>query len=465
MSTGPRGPTVKLFWLSAMGIPAAVVIKGRFCHGFIFKSIMQSIFTIPKNFDRKITIFVNNLISRLTAALSPIMIIIGSIDAAPWECMYTRTLNLANLLKNRSYFLFGPRGSGKSTLIEQNLPNAKVYDLLDAYEFQRLLREPGLISQETQPDTLVVIDEIQKLPSLLDEVHRLIVKRKQKFLLTGSSTRKLRKGGANLLAGRAYQAELFPLISQEIPDFNLISYLNTTGLPEFYGQPDASDYLKAYVGTYLQEEIQAEALTRNLAGFIRFLEVVAFCNGEEINYANIASDCGVAVRTLEAYFGILNDTLIGFAIPPFLSTIKRKAITRSKYFLFDVGVVNSLTRRGHIEKKSELFGKAFEHFIALELRAFLNYRRIDLPLQYWRSTTHFEVDFIIGNKLAIEVKSTDLVADKHLKGLRALKEEGVIETYGVISLDPHERVTTDGIHIWPWDLFLQKMWANTFFKS
>jgi predicted AAA+ superfamily ATPase len=374
--------------------------------------------------------------------------------------MYFRTLNLPNLLKKRSYFLMGPRGTGKSTLIEQTLPKARIYDLLDASQFQRLLLDPTLLAQETKADTLVVIDEIQKLPSLLDEVQRLIVKRKQTFLLTGSSARKLKKGGANLLAGRAFQASLFPLTSQEIPDFDLLTYINTTGLPEFYGHADAQEYLKAYVGTYLQEEIKAEALTRNLSGFVRFLEVVALSNGEEINYANISNDCGVPVRTLEAYFSILDDTLIGFSVVPFLSTIKRKAITRAKYFLFDIGVVNTLAHRGRVEYGSELFGRAFEHFIALELRAFIAYHNIDLPLQYWRTTSDLEVDFIIGTKLAIEVKGTTQVKDKHLKGLRALKEEGLIDTYAVVSLDPHERITEDGIHIWPWKDFLNKLWAD-----
>lgn len=378
--------------------------------------------------------------------------------------MYFRQLNLSNLLKKRSYFLFGPRGVGKSTLIEQTLPEAKVYDLLDASVFQRLLRDPTLISQETQSEVVVVIDEIQKHPALLDEVHRLIVKRKQRFLLTGSSARKLRKGGANLLAGRAYQAWLLPLTSQEIPTFDLLTYLNTTGLPEFYGVEGFEEYLKAYVGTYLQEEIKAEALTRNLSGFVRFLEVVALSNGEEINYANIASDCGVPVRTLEGYFSILDDTLIGFSIKPFLSTKKRKAITRSKYFLFDIGVVNSLAHRGRVEMKSELFGRVFEHFIALELRAFLAYYFIDLSLQYWRSTSHFEVDFVIGKKLAIEVKSTDLISDKHLTGIRALKEEGLIQTYIVVSLDPHERLTPDGIYIFPWKIFLNKLWSGEIYN-
>lgn len=248
--------------------------------------------------------------------------------------MYKRMVDLAKLLKKRSYFLMGPRGVGKSTLITETLPQARVYDLLDASEFQRLLLKPSLIAEETRAETLVVIDEIQKLPMLLDEVHRLIVKRKQTFLLTGSSARKLRKQGTNLLAGRAFQARLLPLVSGEIPDFDLLTYINTTGLPEFYAHADAQDYLKAYVGTYLQEEIKAEALTRNLSNFVRFLEVVALCNGEEINYSNISSDCGVPARTVEAYFGILDDTLIGFSVAPFLTTTKRKAITRAKYLRY-----------------------------------------------------------------------------------------------------------------------------------
>lgn len=377
--------------------------------------------------------------------------------------MYPRILNLPKLLEQRSYFLFGPRGTGKSTLIENTLPGATIYDLLDASVFQRLLRNPTLIGEETTAETMTVIDEIQKLPELLDEVHRLIVRRKQVFLLTGSSARKLHKSGVNLLAGRAFETWLLPLTSQEIPEFDLLTYLNSTGLPEFYGQDNVQEFLKAYVGTYLQEEIKAEALTRNLSGFVRFLEVVALCNGEEINYANISSDCGVPARTLEAYFSILNDTLIGYSLSPFLATKKRKSITRSKYFLFDIGIVNFMTHRGRIEYKSELFGRAFEHFIASELRAFLAYTRLDFPLQYWRSTTHFEVDFIIGTVLALEVKGTDLVTSKHLKGLRALKEEGLFKIYGVVSLDPNDRLTEDGIYIWGWRSFLNKLWARVLF--
>ena len=375
--------------------------------------------------------------------------------------MYPRKLDLVSLLKKRSYFLFGPRGTGKSTLVRQALPKARVYDLLDGETFERLLRRPGLLGEETTPGTIVVVDEIQKLPALLNEVHRLIEKRRQRFLLTGSSARKLRRGGANLLAGRAYRADLFPLIKHEIPEFDLVAYLNTTGLPEFYGEADADEFLRAYVGTYLKEEIQAESLVRNLAGFGRFLEVVALSNGEEINFAGIASDCGVPVRTVEGYFSILEDTLTGFSVEPFRRTKKRKAITRKKHWLFDLGVVRSLTRRGRVEPRSELFGRAFEHFIALELRAWLSYTRQDHALQYWRSTSQFEVDFVIGDLCAVEVKATTEVVDRHLKGLRAFKEEGLVPVLGVVSLDSRYRKTNDGLHIWPWELFLRQLWEGT----
>ena len=387
------------------------------------------------------------------------MIIGNLVSKQQGVSMYKRTLDLAKLLKARSYFLFGPRATGKSTLISEVLPEAKIYDLLDPEIFQRLLREPKIISQETEAETLVVIDEIQKMPHLLDEVHRLISKRKQIFLLTGSSARKLKRGAANLLAGRAFQAELFPLTSQEILNFDLLNYINTTGLPEFCGNKElAHEFLKAYVGTYLKEEIQAESLTRNLPSFTRFLEVVALSNGEEINFSNVSSDTGVPVRTVENYFSILDDTLIGFAVSPYLKTKKRKAITRSKYFFFDIGVVSNLSKRGKIELKSELFGKAFEHFIAMELRAWISYRRADISLSYWRSTSMFEVDFILGDRWAIEVKGTDLVTDKHLKGLRALKEEGLVESYLIVSLDNERRRTEDGIYIIPYKDFLKKLW-------
>lgn len=377
--------------------------------------------------------------------------------------LHTRLLDLNSLLEKRSHFLLGPRATGKSTLIKTTLPNAKVYDLLDPEVYQRFARNPSVLSEETTTEQWVVIDEIQKMPALLDEVHRLIEKRKKRFLLTGSSARKLKRGTANLLAGRAFYAELFPLVSAEIKNFDLLSYLNSTGLPEFYHDDLAHEFLRAYVGTYLQEEIQAESLTRNLPGFSRFLEVCALNNGAEIVYSNISQETGVQSRTLENYFSILSDTLIGFQVPGFTATKKRKAIARSKHYFFDVGVVNTLAKRGQIATQSELFGSAFEHFIALELRAYLSYARKQLPFNYWRSTAQHEVDFLIGDLLAIEVKGSKQVADKHLKGLRALKEEQLIKNYCVVSLDTTLRNTADGITIYPWQLFLENLWAGKLF--
>ena len=375
--------------------------------------------------------------------------------------MYARRLDLAGLLRKKSVFLLGPRSTGKSTLIGQQLPEARTYDLLDADVFNRLLREPRLLAEENERNVIIAIDEIQKLPQLLDEVHRLIERDKRRFVLTGSSARKLKRGASNLLAGRAWETRLFPLTFGELPRFDLTRYLNRGGLPQVYDSDDFAEELKSYSNLYLREEIQAEGLTRNLPAFARFLDAIALSNGEELSYQGLASDCGLPASTVVNYVQILDDTLLGFSVASFKRTKKRKAITRGKHFLFDVGVTNTLCRRGVIQPKSELFGKAFEHFIVLEARAYLSYARRDDELAYWRSTSQFEVDLIIGDRLAIEIKSTDLVGDRHLRGLRALKEEkGLIRDFAVVSLDKHARRTEDGIHIWPWSEFLQRLWSG-----
>ncbi len=375
--------------------------------------------------------------------------------------LISRRMNLEDLLRRKSFFLFGPRATGKSTLIEQQLPQAKVYDLLDARTLRALVRNPSLIEEQHQdPTQIIAIDEIQKLPSLLDEVHRLITKRAMRFLLTGSSARKLKRGSANLLAGRAWWAELFPLTSAEIPEFNLLTYLNTGGLPQIYGNSDYREELAAYVSLYLKEEVQAEGLTRNLPAFVEFMDVIGVSNGEELNFDSFASDCGVAPGTLKNYLQILLDTYLGFVLPGFTKTKKRKAIRRAKHYLFDVGVVNTLAQRGRIEPRSELFGRAFEHFVITEVRAYLSYARKQIQMYYWRSTSQFEVDLVIGDALAVEIKSTHHVSDKHLRGLRALREEGLIARFVVVSLDPEPRVLADSIEIWPWKSFLEALWQG-----
>ena len=341
-------------------------------------------------------------------------------------------------------------------------PAVKVYDLLDADVFGRLMRRPKVLEEdlEARGHQTIVIDEIQKLPGLLDEVHRLIERKKVRFLLTGSSARKLKRGAANLLAGRAWEAQLFPLVTPEIPGFDLDTYLHRGGLPHVYTSGFPDEELASYVNLYLREEIQAEALTRRIEPFARFLDAVGLSNGEELSFEGLASDCGVPARTVQNYVGILEDTLVGFKLAPFLATRKRKAITRAKLYLFDVGVAGSLAQRGRPLRKSEAFGRAFEHFIVGELRAYLSYRRMRLPLQYWRSTSGFEVDAIVGKELAIECKASELVSDKHLRGLRALKEEGLIRRHLVVSLDPEPRVTADGIEIRPWESFLGDLWQD-----
>ena len=376
--------------------------------------------------------------------------------------LYKRKLNLNPLLNKKSFFLFGPRSTGKTTLIQQTLKNFKFYNLLDSETYGRLLKRPKLLEEENRniKNTIIVIDEIQKQTRLLDEVHRLIQIKNYRFLLTGSSARKLKKGQSNLLAGRAWQAQLFPLSWVEIPQFNLIRYLNRGGLPMVYNSKDYKEELDSYVSLYLREEIQNEALTRNVQAFAEFLDLIALSNGQEINYDSCSRDLQISPSTLKNYIEILNDTLLGFLLPGWTKTKKRKAISRGKYYLFDLGVTNTLCHRGAIKNNSELFGKAFEHFIILEMRSYLSYFRKKLNMYYWRSTSQAEVDLIVGDKMAIEIKSHSLIQDKHLKGLRKLKEEQILKKYIIVSLDKEERITKDKIHIMPWEIFLKKLWQG-----
>lgn len=243
-----------------------------------------------------------------------------------------------------------------------------------------------------------------------------------------------------------------------------MTYLNRGGLPQVYLSDYPNEELKSYVGTYLKEEIYGEALTRNMQAYTEFLDLIALSNGEELNYQNLANDCGVSPGTIKNYLEILEDTLLGFNLPAYTKTRKRKAISRSKFYLFDIGVTNVLAKRGEIYAKSELFGKTFEHFIMLEVRAALSYQRLDIKMSYWRSTSQFEVDLVLGGKMAIEIKSTSLVTDKHLKGMRAFGEEYQGDKV-VVSLDNHERMSDDGIRIMPYQTFLQKLWSGTLFEQ
>ena len=375
--------------------------------------------------------------------------------------MHKRCLNLPELLEKKSFFLFGARATGKTTLIQTSLPQALVIDLLDTRTYKVLLQDAGALADLIRGNQkIVVIDEIQKLPNLLDEVHRLIQKERRTFLLTGSSARKLKHGSANLLAGRAREARLFPLTWPEINSFDLLRLLNHGGLPEIYDSTEPDEDLEAYVDTYLKEEIKAEAVTRNVAAFAEFLDIIGRSNGQELNYESFSSDLQVSPGTFKNYLQILEDTLIGFRLSGFTKTKKRKATVRAKHYLFDLGVTRQLARTGMIRAKSKEFGAAFEHFIILEVRAYLSYRRKNQEMNYWRSTSQFEVDLIIGGSIAIEIKSSDLVSDKHLKGLRALAEEGMMKRLICIHTGHLARQSPDGIEILPFQDFLTQLWAG-----
>lgn len=377
---------------------------------------------------------------------------------------YARILNLADAVGQRSVFLFGPRQTGKSFLLRRCFPAAPTYNLLLADQFARLSQRPSVMREELlasppPPGTPVIIDEIQKLPILLDEVHHLIETTNCRFVLTGSSARKLKRGGANLLAGRAWVRHLFPLVSAEIPDYDLLRLLTVGSLPSIYAAEAAREDLLAYAGTYLQEEIQAEAAVRNIGGFSRFLQVAALANAELVNFDSVSRDAGVPARTVADYFGVLEDTLLGCLLPPFGRTIHRKAVKTAKFYFFDVGVCNHLAGRTVVDPRTETFGKCFEHFIFTELRAWLDYRRDDRPLTFWRDYAGHEVDFIVGDSLAIEVKSTEQVHEKQLKNLAMFAEEVPLRHRLVVSLDPAPRRLGD-VEILPYREFLARLWGG-----
>ena len=374
--------------------------------------------------------------------------------------MYIRKLNIENEYGD-SVFLWGARQTGKTTWLTSSFPNCRYYDLLRPAEFERLLRHPELLSEELEDfgegDT-VVIDEIQKLPQLLDEVHYLIQRKGIRFILSGSSARKLKRVGTNLLGGRASVEQMYPLVSAEIPDFNLDRAINNGMIPRHYMVQNATQRLRGYIGVYLNEEIRQEALARNLNSFTHFLEIAAQCDGEMLVYKNVAQDCGIDARTVKEYFAILEDTLIGYFIPGFVATKKRKSIAAPKFFLFDVGVANYLCHRSSLRPGSDDYGHAFEHFIIQELIAYLGYTHSDEKLTYWRSSGGYEVDAIIGEgRVAIEIKSSEEVKSRHTHGLKAFSEEYPDVKLYIVSLDKYKR-KLNGIDVMPALEFLKDLW-------
>ena len=370
-----------------------------------------------------------------------------------------RYLRLRDIVARRSCFLFGPRQTGKSTLVRQQLDGMPVYNLLDRDLYLRLSRNPALIRQALTAETeAVVIDEIQMMPELLNEVHLMIEEHGIRFLLTGSSARSLRRKGVNLLGGRARSRTLHPFIRQELGDrFELHRALDTGLVPSIYFSDAPAEDLAAYTGDYLREEIAAEAVVRNVGAFSRFLEVAALAHGDMINFTSMASDAQVPVSTVREYYGILKDTLIAHQVPAFTETSKRKAISTAKYYLFDVGVARCLQGRRGLAPGTPEYGGAFESFIFQEIKAYCDYHLLDTP-RYWRSRSQFEVDFVVGG-LAAEVKAKRTVGARDLRGIRALREEGLFERYIVVSMEAMPR-EVDGIRILPWSVFLDELWAG-----
>lgn len=373
-----------------------------------------------------------------------------------------RSLDLASLLSTKSYFLLGPRQTGKTSLIRETLKHERIYNLLEFGTYLRLSQDPSRLGAELQGyEGVVVIDEIQKLPVLLDEVQILIEERKLRFLLTGSSARKLRRSGVNMLGGRARTIRMHALTSAELGGhFDLIRAVNFGTLPAIYFSEEPVADLRAYAGEYLKEEIAAEGLTRNIPAFSRFLEVAALSNGQIINYQSISSDAAVPRTTVQEYFSILKDTLVAEELEPWRKTKKRKAISASKFYFFDVGVANHLQNAGKIAAKSKMFGDAFEAFIFQELAAYRDYHSKG-SLHFWRSDKGHEVDFILDEKIAIEVKGKQRLRRDDFNGLIAMQEEKRMKMHIIVCLEAMERVA-DGIHIVPWQKFLMKLWSGEY---
>lgn len=376
--------------------------------------------------------------------------------------MYKRLLNLTELLQKKSILLLGPRQTGKSTLARGLGGETQYFDLSETDTFRELSARPELIRQRLSDRTrVVVVDEAQKLPELFDEAQVLLDRDKSlRFLMTGSSARKLRRAGANLLPGRIWRRSLFPLVSAELGGARIDERVSRGSLPGIIDSEDFRAELKNYVGLYLEEEIRAEGLTRSVGNFNRFLTSAALGNAEQVNYTNVANDTGIPLNTVKAYFHILYDTGIGYELSPYRKTVTRKAVATPKFYFFDVGVANELLGRFEIGRHGDLFGKAFEHLIFTELKAALDYFGSARPLTYWRSQSKLEVDFLAGDDIAIEVKGKSAVTARDERGLSALAEELPLKRRIVVCLEPQRRRSDAGSEIVPAEEFLAELWGG-----
>ena len=384
--------------------------------------------------------------------------------------MYKRLLKM-DLPAQQSAFLWGARKTGKSTYLKMSFPDATYYDLLKSELHFKFLKEPHLFRQEIasleseKPNPLIIVDEVQKVPALLDNIHWMIENTTAQFILCGSSARKLKKEGVNMLGGRAWRFHFFPLVYSELPKFDLLHILNHGTIPAHYDSKSITRVMTSYVDDYLSQEIQAESLVRNLPAFSRFLDALRFTVGEMVNYTTIARQAGVDAKTVREYFTILVDTLIGYFLYPYRKKVNRDIIKDTpKFYLFDVGLSTYLKRLLIKDLRGPEAGHALESYIYQELYAYVHHKELRVDITYWRTKSGHEVDFILGDgEVAIEVKVSSDIAPSDLKGLQTFMEEHPGARAIVVANVDRPRlmsVTHGSITILPIELFLQKLWAG-----
>ena len=367
------------------------------------------------------------------------------------------------LQANRSAFLWGPRKTGKTYWLNKHYKDGIIIDLLKTDIFADYVSRPSLLRERYQDHHgLIIVDEIQMVPDLLHEIHWLIENSDVSFLMTGSSARKLRRGHANLLGGRAWRYTMAPLTYGETEGFDLEQVIFSGLLPPHFLSPDPVQDLRSYVADYLKEEIAAEAVVQSMPTFSEFLRVASLTSGELLNYTNVGRETGVSAKVVRNYFQILEDTLLGFRIPPWRKAKNRRLIETEKFYLFDIGVANYLSRRTPRIGTPE-FGKSFEHYILMELKAYQAYKNPELDIRYWRTSSGFEVDFILGDMaLAVEVKASGRIHRGHTRGLKALQEEYSIGRTVMVSLEKQPRRVDASIEVMPWQIFLEVLWSGGF---
>ncbi len=381
---------------------------------------------------------------------------------------YRKRYLTIDLPQKQSAFLWGARKTGKSTFLKKSFPQAIYYDLLQSDLFLALTSAPYTLREELQdtknPANLVIIDEIQKVPALLDEVHWLIENTNLRFILCGSSARKLKRHGVNMLGGRAWKYHLFPLAYPELPDFDLLKIFNHGTLPSHYDSSSPNRSLRSYLEDYLTLEIQTEGIVRNLPAFARFMEAIRFSHGEMINYANIARQAHIDSKTVKEYFNIIVDTLLGYLIYPYKKQMSRQIISETpKFYLFDVGLANFLKKQKIAELNGSSAGKSLEHYILLELIAYKYMNEKDFEINYWRTKTGLEVDFILGGEVALEVKIGQSIDKSDLKGLIAFCQEHHPKVLYMVALVQRARQFKHNgcsIDIIPVHTFLERLWSG-----